>query len=43
MQAIEAQMAMRNYEGFIRTPSGPAGAGASQTGAGRYAAGRRAA
>ena len=37
MTAIEAQMAMRNYEGFIRTPSGPAGAGAAQTGAKSYA------
>ena len=38
MTAIEAQMAMRNYEGFIRTPSGPAGAGAAQTGAKSYSA-----
>lgn len=32
MQAIEAQMAMRNYEGFIRQP-GAAGAGAGAPGA----------
>ena len=43
MQAIEAQMAMRNYEGFIRTSSGPAGAGAAQTGTGRLAGSRKAA
>ncbi len=43
MQAIEAQMAMRNYEGFIRTPSGPAGAGAAQTGAKSYSGVRKAA
>ncbi len=45
MTAIEAQMAMRNYEGFIRTPSGPAGAGAAQTGGGAksYGASRKAA
>ncbi|MBC8141843.1 MAG: preprotein translocase subunit SecY, partial [Armatimonadetes bacterium] len=45
MTAIEAQMAMRNYEGFIRTPSGPAGSGAAQTGGGTksYGAARKAA
>lgn len=45
MTAIEAQMAMRNYEGFIRTSSGPpqGGANIATAGARSYAGARKAA